>query len=427
MSRSTAVRLASPTLWVIAILSALLSVVLTFTSASAVIGYPGPVAGPGRPAGPSLGSISVGKGTSGWAGGFNRGSRICYQLNGKPAGCVATEDVATGNLDGYAHFILSIGNSNPDSNNGPNCVGEPAPTGQITQDPMVGPVVPIKMGGNVLRIVGNATKNGVTRQVTIDLPFNVFRQCNGPTSTTTTTPGGTTTTTPGGTTTTTPGETTTTTPGETTTTTPGKTTTTFPGQTTTTPVVINGTTLAPYDPNADISNDPDKQKSVVQVAASVAAMVAIASAAAAAAAAAASAAAASSAAGAAGAAGGAAGINHFQPLDDGGDESETADEGAEGAEGTEPLDEGGEEAESGAEGTEPLDEGGEEAGSGAEGGEASGAEEFGEPVELPSEPGGAEPHGVGGGATSNQPLDDGGEEEDEEEGLPDDDGGFSGV
>ena len=423
MSKTTVVRIASPTLWVIALVSALLSVLLSFSSANGALGYPGPIAGPGLPNGPSLGRVPVGGSTYGWVGGFDLSSQVCFKINGLPAGCAPTLDRASGAHDGWAYFVLNIGNSNPNSNNGPNCIGTPSPTAQLTNSDLVGPVIPIHMGINTVQVIGQSTTNGVTSTITLKLPFTVYRNCNGTTTTvpeTTTLIPGSTTTIPG-TTTTIPGTTTTTLPN-------GSTTTTVPS------IVIGGSTITTYDPNTQTPAQ------TTQIAADIAAIVAIAAAAAAAASAAAAAAAAGGAGGAAGIAGvgarGGAMVGGrltggvLDPLDDGG---ELASGGAN------PLDAGGEAARgaNAAGGTDPLDVGGEAASGEAAGGEAAGS------ASASAEAAGGEASGsasasaeaAGGEAASSgvaaesgaiageplSPLDDGGEED--EPLNPLDDGG----
>ena len=368
MRKVATVRAVSPALCLVSIVAALLSVMLSTGSANGAIGYPGPIAQPGLPQGPSLGSIDVNRrGTTGWVQGFDDNSSVCYTINSQQAGCGTTE---SGKRSPYAFFYLAVFTRNH------ACPLTGTIYAQVTFDPgaQTGPEVAVHLGVNTLRVIGSKTINGVTTRVGIALPFTVLDPCVPPTSSTTTTThhGGSTTTQPGGSTTTQPG-------GSTTTSTPtGSTTSTsIPNTTPTTSGPIGTGTVSPGIPypSYDVNNQtPTQAVKTVTTAISIVA---------AAAAAAAAAAGASGALGGAGAAGGGdggrgespepiepvdqggeAGVAGEQPLDEGG--AETG--GDDGVTGEQPLDEGGAETggDDGVTGEQPLDEGGAETGSGAE-------------------------------------------------------------
>ena len=369
MRKVATVRAVSPALCLVSIVAALLSVMLSTGSANGAIGYPGPIAQPGLPQGPSLGSIDVNRrGTTGWVQGFDDNSSVCYTINSQQAGCGTTE---SGKRSPYAFFYLAVFTRNH------ACPLTGTIYAQVTFDPgaQTGPEVAVHLGVNTLRVIGSKTINGVTTRVGIALPFTVLDPCVPPTSSTTTTThhGGSTTTQPGGSTTTQPG-------GSTTTSTPtGSTTSTsIPNTTPTTSGPIGTGTVSPGIPypSYDVNNQtPTQAVKTVTTAISIVA---------AAAAAAAAAAGASGALGGAGAEGGGdggrggespepiepvdqggeAGVAGEQPLDEGG--AETG--GDDGVTGEQPLDEGGAETggDDGVTGEQPLDEGGAETGSGAE-------------------------------------------------------------
>ena len=368
MRKVATVRAVSPALCLVSIVAALLSVMLSTGSANGAIGYPGPIAQPGLPQGPSLGSIDVNRrGTTGWVQGFDDNSSVCYTINSQQAGCGTTE---SGKRSPYAFFYLAVFTRNH------ACPLTGTIYAQVTFDPgaQTGPEVAVHLGVNTLRVIGSKTINGVTTRVGIALPFTVLDPCVPPTSSTTTTThhGGSTTTQPGGSTTTQPG-------GSTTTSTPtGSTTSTsIPNTTPTTSGPIGTGTVSPGIPypSYDVNN-----QTPTQAAKTVTTVISIVAAAAAAAAAAAGASGALGGAGAAGGGdggrgespepiepvdqGGEAGVAGEQPLDEGG--AETG--GDDGVTGEQPLDEGGAETggDDGVTGEQPLDEGGAETGSGAE-------------------------------------------------------------
>ena len=377
MRKVATVRAVSPALCLVSIVAALLSVMLSTGSANGAIGYPGPIAQPGLPQGPSLGSIDVNRrGTTGWVQGFDDNSSVCYTINSQQAGCGTTE---SGKRSPYAFFYLAVFTRNH------ACPLTGTIYAQVTFDPgaQTGPEVAVHLGVNTLRVIGSKTINGVTTRVGIALPFTVLDPCVPPTSSTTTTThhGGSTTTQPGGSTTTQPGGSTTTQPGgSTTTSTPtGSTTSTsIPNTTPTTSGPIGTGTVSPGIPypSYDVNN-----QTPTQAAKTVTTVISIVAAAAAAAAAAAGASGALGGAGAEGGGdggrggespepiepvdqGGEAGVAGEQPLDEGG--AETG--GDDGVTGEQPLDEGGAETggDDGVTGEQPLDEGGAETGSGAE-------------------------------------------------------------
>ena len=349
MRKVATVRAVSPALCLVSIVAALLSVMLSTGSANGAIGYPGPIAQPGLPQGPSLGSIDVNRrGTTGWVQGFDDNSSVCYTINSQQAGCGTTE---SGKRSPYAFFYLAVFTRNH------ACPLTGTIYAQVTFDPgaQTGPEVAVHLGVNTLRVIGSKTINGVTTRVGIALPFTVLDPCVPPTSSTTTTThhGGSTTTQPGGSTTTQPG-------GSTTTSTPtGSTTSTsIPNTTPTTSGPIGTGTVSPGIPypSYDVNNQtPTQAVKTVTTAISIVA---------AAAAAAAAAAGASGALGGAGAAGGGDGGRGESP-----EPIEPVDQGGEaGVAGEQPLDEGGAETggDDGVTGEQPLDEGGAETGSGAE-------------------------------------------------------------
>ncbi len=114
MSRQRTMKATVPLLWVVAILAGVFAFVASNQSQDAqgtttqVFAYPGPVAGPGVPRGPGLGTITIGDSRSGWVGGFSANSQVCYTIDGQDAGCGLTVD--RGEV-GYAFFVLSIGNN----------------------------------------------------------------------------------------------------------------------------------------------------------------------------------------------------------------------------------------------------------------------------------------------------------------------------
>jgi len=361
MRKVAIVRAASPALWLVSIVAALLSFVLSTGSANGAIGYPGPIAQPGLPQGPSLGSIDVNRrGTTGWVQGFDDNSSVCYTINSQQAGCGTTE---SGKRSPYAFFYLAVFTRNH------ACPLTGTIYAQVTFDPgaQTGPEVAVHLGVNTLRVIGSKTINGVTTRVGIALPFTVLDPCVPPTSSTTTTTqhGGSTTTQPGG-------STTTSTP------TGSTTSTSIPNTTPTTSGPIGTGTVSPGIPypSYDVNN-----QTPTQAAKTVTTVISIVAAAAAAAAAAAGASGTLGGAGAAGGGdggreeespepiepvdqGGEAGVAGEQPLDEGG--AETG--GDDGVTGEQPLDEGGAETggDDGVTGEQPLDEGGAETGSGAE-------------------------------------------------------------
>jgi len=342
MRKVAIVRAASPALWLVSIVAALLSFVLSTGSANGAIGYPGPIAQPGLPQGPSLGSIDVNRrGTTGWVQGFDDNSSVCYTINSQQAGCGTTE---SGKRSPYAFFYLAVFTRNH------ACPLTGTIYAQVTFDPgaQTGPEVAVHLGVNTLRVIGSKTINGVTTRVGIALPFTVLDPCVPPTSSTTTTTqhGGSTTTQPGG-------STTTSTP------TGSTTSTSIPNTTPTTSGPIGTGTVSPGIPypSYDVNN-----QTPTQAAKTVTTVISIVAAAAAAAAAAAGASGTLGGAGAAGGGEGGRGGESPEPI-------EPVDQGGEaGVAGEQPLDEGGAETggDDGVTGEQPLDEGGAETGSGAE-------------------------------------------------------------
>jgi len=357
------VRAVSPALWLVSFVAALLSVMLSTGSANGAIGYPGPIAQPGLPQGPNLGSIDVNRrGTTGWVQGFDDNSSVCYTINSQQAGCGTTE---SGKRSPYAFFYLAVFTRDH------ACPLTGMIYAQVTFDPgaQTGPEVAVHLGVNTLRVIGSKMINGVTTRVGIALPFTVLDPCVPPTSSTTTQPGGSTTTQPGG-------STTTSTP------TGSTTSTSIPNTTPTTSGPIGTGTVSPGIPYPSYnvnSQTPTQAAKTVTTAISVVA---------AAAAAAAGAAGASGALGGAGAAGGGAGAAG------GGAGGGDGGRGGDSPEPIEPVAPGGE---TGVAGQQPLDEGGN-----ATGGNS------GVTGQQPLDEGGTATGGDGG-ATGQQPLDEGGD------------------
>jgi len=349
MRRTAIVRAASPALWLVSIVAALLSLALSTGSANGAIGYPGPIAEPGLPLGPSLGSIYInGRGTSGWVNGFDDNSAVCYTINGHEAGCGTTE---SGKRSPYAFFYLAAFSSDH------TCPITAPIYAQVTFDPgaQTGPKIEVHVGVNTLRVIGTKTINGVVTQVGVALPFTVIDPCAPPPPTTTTTQrNGSTTTTQLG-------------PITTTSTQPSGSTTSssLPGPTSTTSSPAGGGTISPNIPYPSFDFNGQSPSSTAKFLTTAIFIVAAVAAAAAAA-----------AAGGGGAVGKAP--EPIEPVDEGGETS-----GSEVA-GEQPVDEGGETSGSEVAGEQPVDEGGAEAGAGSgESGESgtSGSPQSANPVD----------------------------------------------